>query len=215
MLEQLKKKNPNLRFYSVRDAEFKKYGRVLDIDTREMVEEASKIARPESGSAYSLSVETLENLPSAPAFRELLFGGCEAQIGLCHGYSNFLNALEFHKSSELNVAVTPLVLLLGLEYEMEGDRYDAAKVKAFYLEKGDAVEVFGTSMHFCPCQVADDGFSALVILPKNTNDLLDAPSADKLLFKKNKWILCHEKNEALIKRGVYPGIYGENYEVKY
>ena len=82
MLEQLKKKNPNLRFYSVRDAEFKKYGRVLDIDTREMVEEASKIARPESGSAYSLSVEALENLPSAPAFRELLFGGFAMDIGI-------------------------------------------------------------------------------------------------------------------------------------
>ena len=51
--------------------------------------------------------------------------------------------------------------------------------------------------------------------PKPTNALLDAPSKDELLFKKNKWLLCHEKNDNLIKIGVFPGIYGENYKIQY
>jgi len=53
----------------------------------------------------------------------------------------------------------------------------------------------------------------VVVLHKGTNNLLDAPSDDKLLFKKNKWLICHEDNQVLIDKGVYPGLYGENYKI--
>ena len=36
-----------------------------------------------------------------------------------------------------------------------------------------------------------------------------------LLFCKNKWLLAHEDNKALIERGVSAGITGENFEIKY
>ena len=88
-------------------------------------------------------------------------------------------------------------------------------VKAFYLEKGDVVEVFATTMHFCPCQVEDSGYSCVVILPAGTNTDLKEKTEEKLLFRNNKWIICHDKNEDLINRGVYPGIHGVNYEIKY
>ncbi len=215
MIETLRKANPGLSIYSVHDEEFKKYGRVYDIDTDEIVQACKSIPLPETGSSYQLSVEELENLKSSELFKEMTFGGCEAQVGLCMGYNSEMNALEFHKSSEINIAVTPLLVLLGLEYEMEGNRYDSSKIKAFYLESGTMVEIFGTTMHFCPCQVSDNGFSNVVVLPKDTNALLDKPSKDELLFKKNKWLVCHENNENLIKIGVYPGIYGENYKIKY
>lgn len=215
MLNKLKELNLGLSFYSVNDDEFKKYGRVLDINTDEIVEACGKIELPNSGSVYEASVDALENLKSSEAFREVAMGGCKAQIGLCYGYNSLMNGLEFHKSSEINVAATDLVLLLGLEYEMEGNEFNSEKIKAFYLKKGDAVEVFSTSLHFCPCQVSDGGFSCVVVLPDETNTPLSAPSSDKLLFKKNKWLICHDKNEGLIERGVYPGIHGVNYEVKY
>lgn len=215
MIDKLRKSNPKLNIYSVHDEEFKRYGRVCDIDTSEVVEACKKIPLPESGSSYQLSVEELENLKSSELFKEITFGGCEAQVGLCMGYNTEMNALEFHNSSEINIAVTPLVILLGLRYEIDDKRYDSSKIKAFYLECGTMVELFGTTMHFCPCQVSDEGFSNVVVLPKDTNALLDAPSKDELLFKKNKWLLCHEKNDNLIKIGVFPGIYGENYKIQY
>ncbi len=215
MLNKLKGLNPNIKFYDIHSEEFKKYGRVLDIDTAEIVSECEKTERPESGSQYMMSVPELENLNCSEKIKELAFGGCKAQIGLCHGYNSMMNALEFHKSSEINVAVTPLVLLLGLEYEMSGNEYAAENIRAFYLEKGDAVEVYGTSLHFCPCQTEDGGFSCVVVLPEGTNNVLDKASDDKLLFRKNKWLICHEDNRALIDRGAYPGIHGENYKVEY
>ena len=107
------------------------------------------------------------------------------------------------------------MVLLGISYDIDGKRYDSSKIEAFYLESGEMIEIYGTTMHFCPCQVSDTGFSNIVVLPKNTNDLLDSPSDDELLFKKNKWLICHEGNDNLIKIGVFPGIYGENYKVQY
>lgn len=215
MLERLKKLNPDIKIFSIYDEEFKKYGKVLDIDTDEIVNVCEKIELPIEGSSYSLSIDALENVKNAKKLKEMLFGSLDVQIGLCSGFSSNLNALEYHNSSEINVAATPLVLILGLRYEMEGNTYKSDKVKAFYLEKGDAIEVFATTMHFCPCQVSDEGFSCVVALPKGTNDLLNEESDDKLLFKKNKWIICHEKNQALIDRNVYPGISGVNYQIKY
>lgn len=215
MLEKLKELNPELKIYSIKDEEFKKYGRVINIDTDELVEACERLTPPSSGCEYIASADSLEKLKSSEKLRLLAFGGCPAQIGITHGKNTLLNGLEYHKSSEINVAATPLVLILGLQYEMEGFEYDSSRAVAFYLEKGDAVEVFATSLHFCPCQVDDGGFSCVVVLPMGTNTLLDVSVDDRLLFKKNKWIICHDRNQSLIDRGVYPGIHGVNYEIKY
>lgn len=215
MIARLRMVNPGISIYSVHDEEFKKYGCVHDIDTNEIVQACKDMPLPQAGSSYQLSVDKLESLKSSDFLKEVAFGGCEAQIGLCMGYNSEMNALEFHKSSEINIAVTPLVILVGLKYEMDGKMYDSSKIKAFYLESGTMIELFDTTMHFCPCQINDSGFSNVVILPKDTNALLDKPSNDELLFKKNKWLVCHEKNENLVKIGVFPGIYGENYKIQY
>ena len=50
MLDKLKGLNPDMKFYNIHSEEFKKYGRVLDIDTSEIDSECEKIKRPESGS---------------------------------------------------------------------------------------------------------------------------------------------------------------------
>ena len=215
MIEKLRKLNPELEIYSVQDAEFKKYGKLLNINADEIVDACLGLKFPEDGSEYIPGVEKLETLKSSDLLRTITLGGCPVQIGITHGYNTLMNGLEFHKCAEINVAATPLCLILGLQYDMDGNEYDSSKVKVFYLEKGDAVELYSSTLHFCPCQVSDNGFSCVAALPKDTNTLLDEPSDDKLLFKKNKWIICHDKNQNLIERGVYPGIHGVNYEIKY
>ncbi len=215
MLDKLKKLNTDIEIYSIKDEEFNKYGCVLDFNADEIIAACEKIERPVSGSSYSLSVDELEYLESSHILKEKLFGGCAAQVGLCHGYNSDMNALEYHNSSEINVAATPLVLILGLRTEMADGRISSENLKAFYLEKGDTVEIFGTTLHFCPCQVSDEGFSCVVVLPEGTNGVLETPTSEKMLFKKNKWLICHEDNEALIAKGVSVGIYGKNYYISY
>ena len=117
------------------------------------------------------------------------------------------------------MAVTPLVLMLGDMRDMNGYDYDSGRVEAFLLEEGDTVEVYATSLHYCPCQVSDAGFISVVGLPRGTNtDLTKKPASegeDRLLFAANKWIICHEDCRELTGQGVYPGIHGLNYELKY
>ena len=45
-------------------------------------------------------------LPDAVAVREKGFGGLPVQIGYCNGSNVKLNALEYHRSSEIDIAVT-------------------------------------------------------------------------------------------------------------
>ena len=216
MLDRLKELNENVKLFDVYSEEFSEYGRVLnDVDVSELIREAQRLEFPESGSVYLASVDTLEATEAAARIKELVFGTLDTQIGYCYGYSNMLNAAEWHFSSELNVAVTPLVLILGKRSDIKNGRLCSGDMKAFYVPEGAVIEVYATTLHFCPCQVSDGGFGCIVGLPTATNTPLDAPVEDKLLFRKNKWILAHEQNSALIERGVVAGIYGENYKINY
>ena len=216
MLDRLKELNENVKLFDVYSEEFSEYGRVLnDVDVSELIREAQRLEFPESGSVYLASVDTLEATEAAARIKELVFGMLDTQIGYCYGYSNMLNATEWHFSSELNVAVTPLVLILGKRSDIKNGRLCSGDMKAFYVPAGAVIEVYATTLHFCPCQVSDGGFGCIVGLPTATNTPLDAPVDDKLLFRKNKWILAHEQNSALIERGVVAGIYGENYKINY
>ncbi len=202
-----------MKLYSVSDKEFKPYGKVLDIDCCELISTAEKIEMPEAGANYVLSVEDFEKLEISKFFRDELFGGFETQTGYCYGHSDTLNALEWHKFSEINVAVTDMILFLGNTTEMEGDKYNSENLKAFLVKKGQVIEVYGTTMHFCPCETSKDGFGCIVVLPKDTNAVLDYKPADKTLFKKSKWLIAHEENTELIAKGVASGIYGKNLKV--
>lgn len=214
-LETLRAKNPALKFYSVNDKEFARYGCVLKQDYSSIEEAARKLPMPAEGSKYEASVESFEKLPIREMIKEELFGELEVQLGNCWGYNSCLNALEWHKNSEINVAATDLVLLLAKLDDVEDGKLDAKKVVAFFVAKGEAIEVYADTLHFCPCQVADSGFNCVVVLPKGTNTNLENKPADPLLFRKNKWIFCHEDNEGLKAKGVVPAIFGENYKINY
>lgn len=216
MLESLKKLNPYIRIYSVNDSEFKTFGRVIEnLDTAEIIAAAKKIENPEKGSLYTPSEESFERLKIADEIKNKFFGTLPTQIGYCYGHSNFLNAAEWHFSSEINIAVTPLVLILGHIWDIEKGRIDSSSFKAFYLPAGTAAEIYSTSLHFCPCEVEKSGFGCVVGLPIDTNTPLEINPDNPLLFRKNKWIIAHEENTALIDRGVVSGITGKNFEIKY
>lgn len=215
MIDKLRKLNPDIEIYSIHDNEFKRYGRVLDFDTSEIVNCGEKIAIPKNGVRYEMSIPEFEELNCAEKLRNIIFGKCPAQIGLCWGQNSMLNAFEFHRSSEINVAITPIVVMLGLQYEIEDNRYDTKNVKAFYLDKGEIIEIYGTTLHYCACQVSEKGFSCVIGLPEGTNDEIPLPDEDELLFMTNKWLICHNECTELLEKGAFGGMYGINYEIKY
>ena len=216
LIEILRLKNPHLTIFDIRDEEFREYGTVLEgYDTDGIMSEAKKLAMPSEGSQYLASVQAFEALEIAKKIKDDVFGTLDTQIGYCHGHSSYLNALEWHFGSEVNIAVTPLVLMLAKRSDIRGGRIDSSSVKVFFVPKGSVIEVYATTLHFCPCEVHADGFGCVVGLPAATNTPLEYATSDPLLFRRNKWILAHEDNTALIERGVVPGLCGENYKIKY
>ena len=209
-LTALRKANPHIQIHSVRDYSFRAYGRVIHADTAALCATAeATVDFPVEGSRYEASVAELE--AKAAELREEFCGQLDEQVGLCWGHSNQMNALEWHTCNEFNVAVRELVLLLAKRSDVEeNNRLDAGKIKAFYLAKGEMVEVYADTLHFCPCEVTKDGFSCIVGLQRGTNLPLEGRKQG-LLWAKNKWLLAHEDNTSLVRRGGFPGIYGENW----
>ena len=126
-----------------------------------------------------------------------LGGGLPIQIGYCNGNNHKLNAVEYHRNSEINIAVTDMILLLGWLPDVTDEfTYDTAKIEAFKVPAGTVVEMYETTLHYAPCNAADGGFKCVVILPKGTNTPIDftlaADGEDKLMTAKNKWLIAHE-----------------------
>jgi hypothetical protein len=173
---------------------------------------------PEEGNIYVASVSEMEKMKVAMPIEKVLFGEMPCEMGYCNGMNSTLNGLEYHKSSEVNVAVTDLVLMLGKLQDVERNTFDSSKVEAFYIEKGTAIEIYETTLHFAPCKVNEEGFKCVVILPANTNNPIEkintsATGEERLLFMKNKWLIAHPERTALINKGAYPGIKGNNIRI--
>ena len=208
--DELKNNNKHIAFYRVTDKEFGAYGNVLDTDLSELVEQAEKLEMPEKGVIYKASIDVLENTKCFSIVQKELYGEMPIEIGCVWGDNHKLNALEWHKGSEINVAVTPTVLLLGKLQDVSGGKYDSAKAVAFYLEQGEAVEIYATTLHYTPCSASKEGFKTIVVLPKNTNLPLDNPTKIPFLRAKNKWLIGHNENEAVKNSGGTLGIFGDN-----
>lgn len=215
MLARLKELNPTLALYDVTDPVFARYGRIVEMDTAEILRVADAMERPADSVAYLPSVDAFEALPIHAEICERIFGTLPTQTGYCHGRNSVLNATEWHHSSELNIAITPIVLILGKRADFHDGVMDSADMKAFLVPRGVAVEVYGDSTHYCAIQVSDEGFGSVVALPLATNTPLASPVSDPLMTAKNKWLVTHPDAASLVAKGVTVGIRGENYTVKY
>lgn len=199
----------------VTDAAFGRYGKVIKgLQCGDIIEAMKATPVPEDVT-YVASVPELEACGSAKDIAYSLYGGMPVEIGYCNGHNTYLNALEYHRDSEVNIAVKDLVLLLGQEQDIEDDfSYDTSKVEAFLVPAGTVIEVYATTLHYAPCHVNEDGFQCVVVLPKGTNTDIekgeDKTPEDKLLFARNKWLIAHE--DAKID-GAFNGLKGENLHI--
>ena len=201
-----------MKIQKVTDPTFRKYGQVLEgYDFTGLIKEMKHTPVPEDV-IYVPSVEELEALDIMKDLQNKGYGGLPIQIGYCNGHNKKLNAVEYHRNSEINVAVTDLVLLIGHQQDIEPDHtYDTSKIEAFLVPAGTGIEVYATTLHYAPCHVNEGGFQCVVVLPKGTNTDLtfqtEKTGEDSLMTAKNKWLIAHE--DAKIA-GAFNGLKGEN-----
>ena len=200
----------------VTDPAFKAYGRIITgYDFSGLLKAMEQTPLPEDV-IYIPSLPEMEALPAAKELENGIYGQMPIQIGCCNGHNKKLNAVEYHRDSEVDIAVDDLILILGKQQDIEEDHtYDTSRMEAFLVPAGTAVEVYATTLHYAPCHVKDEGFRCVIVLPKGTNldmepvDVKDPE--DRLLFARNKWLIGHA--EGGLPEGAFIGLKGENLSV--
>ena len=201
-----------MKIYQVTDPEFREYGRIIKgIDFSELLEGMEKTPCPDDV-VYVASDPELEKIPVCEDLRRVTYGELPVQVGYCNGHNNKLNALEYHRSSEINIGAIDFYLILARQADVT-DEYtlDTSTCKVFFAPKGTAVEVFATSLHYAPCNTGGKGFRVVIVLPRGTNyDLEEAHAGgeDAHLTAKNKWLIGHP--EGGLPEGSPMGLIGEN-----
>ena len=207
-----------MKIHSIHDSAFAPYGKVLEgYDVSCLLKAMETIPLPESGTAYQASIPALEATRLYGQLQNNAYGGMPIQLGLCWGRNTKLNCLEYHRDSEVNVGASDFILLLAKQDEIVDGQLDTAKVKAFRVPAGVAVEVYATTLHYAPCHVNQrEGFRVAVVLPRGTNTV--APGAqplneeDKWLTARNKWLLAHPES-AEAAQGAHIGLQGVNLDI--
>ncbi len=218
-LEHLNRVN-DVPIHSIESDEFSTYGRIVrGLDFSSLIEYMEEKTEIPDENIYVPSVPQMEVLAVKDEIQRNIYGGMEIQIGFCNGKNSTFNGFEYHKGSELNIAVTDFMIFLGHVWEIRENKYKVSDAKVFFVKKGTAFEMFQTTLHLSPIRAAADGFKAVVVLPKGTNTPLDASRSlntacntmeERLLLKKNKWVIAHPERKPLVAQGAFAGIIGKN-----
>ena len=212
-----------MKVKQVTDTSFRKYGKILTgIDFSEIYNVLEEMDYPEDVE-YAASFGPLEEPEFRQKLSNTLYGELSVEIGYCSGHNKMLNALEYHRSSEANVAVTDIILLLGHQSDITEDfTYDTAQLEAFFVPAGTAVELYATTLHYVPIGTKENdyAFKMGVVLPFGTNFPLGVTLGaeaekeklpeEKLLFAKNKWLIAHEESG---EEAAFIGLTGKNISV--
>lgn len=215
MLEKLRQCNPQLEILSVTDPSFAKYGAIHPtVSLPEMRKFLYGVQRTEE-EYYVPCDDGLMALPEADQFKDDIFGQVPCQVGWYYGYGTKLNAVEYHKCSEVLYEYEPCVLILGLLWDIKEDKLDSSTMKIFYVPANTCVELYATTLHFAPCRACQAPVLQIVAQSKGTNTPLLKPAEgkeqeNKYLLQRNKWVLAHPEAAEAIDPKAFVGITGKN-----
>lgn len=187
-----------MQIHEVTDAAFSEYGRVMtEYKFDSLLEKMNDFSVPEEGFLYVASEKELEETESGREIKKKSFGGMTVQIGYCNVKNRKVEAVEYHRSSEIDIAVDDLILVLGKRKDIKADMsYDSAKLEAFRVPAGTAVELYATTLHYAPCSLEEKGAKCVIVLPEGTNKKLDFEpdneGENKILRDVNKWLIACE-----------------------
>ncbi|MDC7247984.1 MAG: DUF4867 family protein [Sphaerochaetaceae bacterium] len=205
MIKTIQNMNPDKEIRPVTDPSVSRYGYVMrNIETESLIELSLSLFEDKEGTQYIPSDQRMEALPVKSSLERLAFGELLIQVGCCYGMNHHLNGMEYHATNELIIAATDLVLMLGKVQDIREDgTWHSANTEFYYMNKGEALVIYSSTLHLAPCRVSEDPFNAIIVLPKGTNEALSG-EPHSTLFKNNKWMLAHQegpaaKNGALVK----------------
>ena len=221
-LKKLNELNPDIDMLPIEDGSFLRYGRVhhgcrvdallgaLDAGA----EIGDGVTRTEMNGAATRPPEL------TPLLREV-FGPVELQMEWVWGRNTRLNALEYHKSAELAVACTDMIVLLGLVCDISwpAGTFDVSRTRAFFIPRGTVYEISPWCLHHYPVHVYEsEGFRCLVILPRGAHvpiDFIPQPEGEgKLMQGRNTWFIAHPEDPGSRGTSAHLGLKGRTIEMR-
>lgn len=215
-LNQLRKLNRHIKIKGISNLSFKKYGKIVTgydfTDMIKYMEEWSPI--PEEGCIRVPSVEALEVLSIGKDIQEHFYGELPIQIGYCNGVNSKLNCLEFHKSNEIILALTDIIIFLGKVQDISDNYYELKRAEAFFIPEGVAIEIYSSTLHSIPCKMENNGFRCILICLRGSDTSISFQNNYKgLLSGKNKWILANPPSKDINDKDMKSGLIGEVIEI--
>lgn len=213
-LETINKLNPDYSIKSILDSDFKTYGKIIEENILDVLKYTETNFLPLNfGNNYIPSVTAVEQFQSIKSISQKVYGFLDTMAGVVTGYNQVLNGIEYHQGSETVIAVTDFILVVGHLWDMEKQTFDSSLCECFYVPKGTIVECYGTTLHYTPLCVSDEGFITICLLLNGTGNMLDERKG--ILKKQNKWFIAHSKNLEKVQAGDFPGLTGKMIEIKY
>lgn len=125
-----------MKILSINDKEFSNYGKVLNVDTKKIVEYLHNNSKmPLTGNIYVRKDLDMDSLNGIDEIKEKVYGFNDIEVGYCNGYNSLLNCLEYHACPEVDIAGDDLVLLLARQEDVKNGKVNSNDIKAFLLKK--------------------------------------------------------------------------------
>lgn len=198
-----------MKINSIYDEEFAKFGKIINYPFTKTLEILKTKECPSNRVMYRASDEELENTIEFEFASKNMFGNMPIQFGFCSGHNKSVYCLEYHKSSEVNVANEDFILVLGKVEDIKNGQYDSKNAEVFLVPKGIAVEIYSTTLHFAPCHVSEEGFIMLVALLKGTNVGSITSDFDPMLYQTNKWLIARTDSFEAKNKNAHVGLIGD------
>lgn len=198
-----------MKINSIYDGKFAKFGKIINYPFTKTLEILKTKECPSNRVMYRASDGELENTIEFDFASKNMFGNMPIQFGFCSGHNKCVYCLEYHKSSEVNVANEDFILVLGKVEDIKDGQYDSKNAEAFLVPKGIAVEIYSTTLHFAPCHASEEGFIMLVALPKGTNVGSVTSDFDPMLYQTNKWLIARPDSFEAKNKNAHVGLIGD------
>ncbi len=229
-------KNQLIELIPVDDERFKEYGRIVDgFDMEPVLQWMQENVTIPEGLNYVPREEAFMEMPIARDLEYRFFGGLSTNLGWVAGHGTDLNALEYHKCSEVNLGLYDFVLFLGRRTELDEEgMLDTDLIKAFYVPEGVMIEMYAGTMHYAPRSYdLNRGYCVFAACLAGTNgdlparDLLKAnlpgdscadaqgqvTLEDRHLAGVNKWLFAHPESGEVLNDNAPIGLKGVNLDL--
>ncbi|WP_236565879.1 DUF4867 family protein [Escherichia albertii] len=179
---------------SIHSDEFHLYGNVISVINVDSLLKYLKdeISVPADQVAYVRSDERLNRYSAMSDIQCQIYGEMPVQAGYVCGVNTTQNGFEYHQGSEVIIAASDFFLFLGKRGLMQGDTFNGELAEPFFIPAKSVIELYSTTLHYCPISINAQPFSAAIILLDGTNEDINGKKKPTILSKRNTWFIAHE-----------------------